>query len=62
MNTTDLEKLSIKEYITVITKEIIERIDQRNATIINYVGKHVVNRFVALEDRVEKVEHQLQQA
>lgn len=60
----ELKNFATKDDLAAMKKELIEYIAEGEVAIINGVEKHVVSKIVfkTLEDRVEKVEHQLQQA
>lgn len=57
----DLKGFATKDDLAVMKKELMEYISEGEAAIISGVEKHVVHRLDALENRVEKVEKQLQQ-
>lgn len=56
-----IKSMATKDDLAATKKELMEYISEGEVAIISGVEKHVVNRLEALEDRVEKVEHQLQQ-
>lgn len=58
----ELKNFATKDDLAVMKKELIEHIEEGEIAIINGVEKYVVKRLEVLENRVEKVEHQLQQA
>ena len=54
-------KKELKDDITAAKKELKEYVGVGETAIIDSIEKHLVTKVNFLEERVEKVEHQLQQ-
>lgn len=54
-------KDDLKDGLNKLKRELIVHIEEGEIAIINGVDKYVIKRLDVLENRVEKVEHQLQQ-
>lgn len=57
----ELENFATKDDLAAIKKELMVYISEGEVAIISGVEKHVVGRLDILENRVGKIEHQLQQ-